>query len=58
MGTTVKNPTTRARGGWDVYAQCTNCKKWYTHLGIGRHWDKCPDNPKRKAAREPDPRTL
>jgi len=58
MGTTVKNPSIRARGGWDPYAQCRHCEKWYTHHGIGRHWDKCPKNPKRKMVREPDPRTL
>lgn len=46
MGTTVMNPT--VRGGQSRYTECTYCHKLYTHLGIGRHWGKCPENPKNK----------
>lgn len=40
MGTKVKNPThNNSHAG---YCKCTGCGKFYTHLGIARHWPKCP----------------
>jgi hypothetical protein len=44
FGTTVKNPVHRA--GRDRYSKCTYCAKYYTQLGISRHWSRCPKNPK------------
>lgn len=44
MGTKVTNPTHHR--GTNGYTQCTYCKLYYTHLGIGRQWAKCPKNPK------------
>jgi hypothetical protein len=45
-GTLVKNPT--ARAGLSGFVACTYCNRHYTHLGISRHCDKCPDNPFRR----------
>jgi hypothetical protein len=40
FGTTVMNPTHRS--GSSGFTICSGCGKQYTHLGIGRHWSKCP----------------
>lgn len=37
-GTTVRNPTHHGR----PYALCSMCGRYYTHLGIARHWARCP----------------
>lgn len=39
FGTTVRNPLTSQ--GRDEYTKCRWCQKWYTRLGISRHWDRC-----------------
>ena len=41
QGTTVKFPHRRSFQG-SGFIQCSGCKKWYTQLGISRHWDFCP----------------
>jgi hypothetical protein len=43
MGTRVKNPTHRLYG--KPFTMCKYCKKYYTNLGVSRHWAKCPKNP-------------
>lgn len=44
MGTPVRNPVHRS--GRPGFIKCCHCGKHYTSLGIGRHWSKCPKNPK------------
>lgn len=46
MGTKVTNPTYRR--GRDMFTACTYCKRYYTSLGISRHWGRCPENPKNR----------
>ena len=41
FGTTVKNPV--ARTGYSGFTKCTFCNKYYTKLGISRHWNRCKD---------------
>jgi hypothetical protein len=41
-GTKVKNPVRRFGSG---YTPCVDCGKYYTRLGISRHWPKCPKRP-------------
>jgi translation initiation factor 2 beta subunit (eIF-2beta)/eIF-5 len=43
-GTKVTNPSRRYAAG---YVACLHCGKYYTKLGISRHWDKCKANPKK-----------
>lgn len=42
MGTLVKNPCRRNGSG---YTACSMCGKYYTSLGISRHWARCPNQP-------------
>lgn len=39
-GTKVQMPCSRA--GRPAFTQCSGCKKYYTALGISRHWAHCP----------------
>lgn len=45
LGTKVKNPMRRHGHG---YTECCHCHKYFTEMGISRHWGKCPENPKNK----------
>ncbi len=45
MGTKVTRPCGRSAYS---FAQCSGCKKWYTNLGIARHWPRCEEIQKRK----------
>lgn len=42
-GTKVNNPLHRS--GCKSFVLCTYCGKYYTYLGISRHWDRCKYNP-------------